>query len=324
MRAFLTGAAGFVGSRLASRLAADGEQVRALIHRSELPAGLGPRVEAVRGDIGDAALLRGAMSGIDIVYHLASALGSRQIREAEFFAINAGGTEAVLAAAREAGVRRVVHFSSAGVLGNLGDGNPAAEDHPTAPLDAYGRTKLAGEKAVLAAASAGQDVVIIRPGWVYGPGDRRTFKLIRMVARRRFVMVGKGRIPQTPVHVDDLVAGTLLCAEKGRTGEIYNLTGAEIITVKDMARTIAAAAEVSIPRLSLPLFPARVAAGLLQALFRPFGKEAPLNPSRLAFFTDSKPLSIAKAVRELGYAPKWTFDAGIAATVEWYRTNGWL
>lgn len=324
MRAFVTGAAGFVGSHLAARLIKDGASVRTLIHRSSLPPGLEPKVDAVRADLMDPAALRRAMEGIEIVFHLASALGSSRIAAREFQAVNAGGTAAVLSAARKAGVRRVVHFSSAGVLGNVRDGIPAPESRLPAPRDVYGRTKLAGEEHALAAARSGQDVVIVRPGWVYGPGDRRTFKLIRMIARRRFVMVGSGRLRQTPVHVDDLVSGTLLCAAKGRSGEIYNLTGTEVLTVRAMAEAIASAAGTTIPGFHLPLVPAKIAAWTLAALFKPFKKEAPLNPSRLAFFTDSKPLDIAKAVHELGYAPAFDFKTAMAATVEWYRANGWL
>jgi nucleoside-diphosphate-sugar epimerase len=166
--------------------------------------------------------------------------------------------------------------------------------------------------------------VIVRPGWVYGPDDRRTFKLIKAVASRRFILVGGGKTRQTPVHVSDLVSGTLLCAAKGRPGEIYNLAGSEVLTVRAMAEAIAEAAGVSIPPVSLPRLPARAAAAVLTALYRPFKKEAPLNPSRLAFFLDAKPLDIAKAVHELGYAPSIGFRTGIAMTVEWCRANGWL
>ena len=98
----------------------------------------------------------------------------------------------------------------------------------------------------------------------------------------------------------------------------------DVLIYRAMAEAIAAAAGVEIPGFSLPLGPAKAAAWTLAALFKPFRKEAPLNPSRLAFFTDSKPLDIAKAVHELGYAPAFDFKTGIAATVEWYRANGWL
>ncbi len=324
MRTFVTGAAGFIGSRLAARLASEGGTVRALVHGCALPPELEAKVEAVRGDIRDKNALREGMRGAEIVYHLASALGASRITAQEFQSINAGGTEAVLAAAREAGARRVVHFSSAGVLGNIRSGLPAPETQPPAPRDLYGRTKLAGEEIARAAARAGQDVVIIRPGWAYGPGDRRTFKLVRTIARRRFILVGRGKVRQTPVHVSDLVAGTLLCAAKGRSGEIYNLAGKEVLTVKAMAEAIAAAAGTAIPELSLPLLPAKAAARLLAALYKPFKKEAPLNPSRLAFFVDAKPLDIAKAVHELGYSPAYDFRKGMTETVDWYQANGWL
>jgi nucleoside-diphosphate-sugar epimerase len=324
MRAFVTGAAGFIGRHLANRLAGMGTEVVALVHRTELPSELAAKVEAFRGDLRDEAALGDVLRGVDVLYHLASALGANRIDAEEFQAVNASGTEAVLAAARRAGVKRVVHFSSAGVLGNVPDGLPADERRPPAPLDIYGRTKLDGERAALAAARTGQDVVVIRPGWVYGPGDRRTFKLIRMIARRRFILVGSGKLRQTPVHIHDLVTGTLLCAGKGRTGEIYHLTGPETLTVKAMARTIAEACGTEIPDFSLPLGPARAAARVLEALYKPLQKEAPLNRSRLTFFTDSKPLDIAKAVHEIGYDPKIDFTMGMTKTVEWYRENGWL
>ena len=166
---------------------------------------------------------------------------------------------------------------------------------------------------------------IVRPGWVYGPGDRRTFKLIRAIARRRFVLVSGGRALQTPVYIDDLVDGALLCAEKGH-GPARSTTssGAEVLTVKRMAETIAAAAGKKLPKLSLPAFPLKVAAWSLAGFFSLVRNEAPLNPSRLAFFLRSKPLDIQKAVRELGYVPAWKFDRGIAAAIVWYRSRGWL
>jgi dihydroflavonol-4-reductase len=361
MRVFITGASGFIGGHLAGRFVRDGWSVRALVHRKDIS--LPGQIEGVPGDIRDFDLLKGALRGADVLFHLASALGASQINRKEFFAINAEGTRTVLRAARAEGVRRIVHFSSAGVLGHVkgrafgsplarslytrastADGVPSAvdprakpgapsavenglvadENHPLDPRDVYDKSKLEGERIAREAAKDGLNIVIVRPGWVYGPGDRRTFKLIRAAARRRLILVAKGKTLQSPVFIDDLIDGALLCLDKGRPGEIYNLAGNEILTVKRMIETIAAAAGTKPPRISLPLAPVKAAAWAMGKAFSMIGKEAPLNPSRLAFFIHPKPLSIRKAVAELGYAPAWTFEKGMAATIAWYRADGWL
>jgi len=321
MRAFITGASGFIGAHLARRLVRDGWEVRALVHTHEIEA---KGIETVAADIRDFDSLIPVIRGSDVLFHLASALGASRIGKKEFFEINAEGTRTVLATAREAGVPRIIHFSSAGVLGHVEGGETAGEDHALAPQDVYDKSKLEGERIALEHARGGWNVSVVRPGWVYGPGDRRTFKLIRAIARRRFVLVSKGKILQTPVYIDDLIQGTILCAEKGRPAEIYNIAGPEVLSVKDIVRKIAAAADAGIPRFSLPLPPVRIAASILGRTFSLIKREAPLSPSRLAFFIHPKPLRIEKAVRELGYSPQWNFDRGIAAAIAWYRSNGWL
>ncbi|MDD8025197.1 MAG: NAD-dependent epimerase/dehydratase family protein [Acidobacteriota bacterium] len=322
MRALVTGAGGFVGSRLTGRLLAEGWAVRGWDLGPEPAARSG--FEYIRGDIRDAGLSARAVERVDVVFHLAAALGASRLGEDEFLAINAGGTRNVLEAARRAGVKRAVHFSSAGVLGHVAENEPAGEDHSLDPRDAYDRSKLAGERAALEIGGSELDVVVIRPGWVYGPGDRRSFKLIRSIAAGRFLIMGRGAAKQAPIFVDDLVEGTILCAAKGRRGEIYHLAGPEILTVADMAREIAAACGKKLPRLRVPTGPTRAAAWAMGQAFGLAGREAPLNPSRLAFFLHPKPLRIDKARADLGYAPKIGFRDGITRTVAWCRQNGWL
>jgi len=322
MRAFITGASGFIGGHLAARLVRDGWQVRALVHKSQIS---GPaNIESASGDVRDFDLLKSAFQGVDVLFHLASALGASQIDKRDFFEINGEGTRTVLLAARETGVRRIIHFSSAGVLGHVKDGEVADERYPLDPRDVYDASKLKGETIALEGARGGQNIVVVRPGWVYGPGDRRTFKLVRAVARRRLVLVSRGKTLQTPVFIDDLIDGALLSAEKGRAGEIYNIAGAEVLTVRQMVEIIAGATGTKPPRVSLPSWPTKAAAWSLGKIFSMLRREAPLNPSRLAFFIHPKPLRIEKAVQDLGYSPAWDFHRGMAAAVAWYRANGWL
>ena len=322
MKAVITGASGFIGSHLVEELLRRNWQVGALLHKRQLPAREGLKV--FQGDIRDADALKEMIAGTDVLFHLAAALGASQIGSSEFFQINAEGTANILDAARKAGVSRVIHFGSAGVLGTVKENRPVGEDRPAHPIDIYEKPKLAGETTALNFAKEGMDVVIVRPGWAYGPGDRRTFKLINAVAKKRFFMVTKGHTLLTPVYIRDLIEGVMLCVEKARPGEIYHVAGPEVLPIRDVVRIIAEAAGVSIPRLSLPLFPVRIAAWSLEKFFSLFKKEAPLSMGKLGFFIHPKPLAIDKAKQELGYSPTTDFRQGMRTTISWYRDHGWL
>lgn len=322
MRAFITGASGFVGTHLVKKLLKNNWSVRILIHKNNI--GDSKNCEVILGDIGENKVLEDALKEIDVLFHLAAALGGSLIDRNEFYRINAAGTENVLDAAFKAGVKKAVHFSSAGVLGAVRNNKAVDEAYPPHPISSYDQSKLEGEKIALNKAKEGKPVLVIRPGWVYGPGDRRTFKLIRAIARKKFILVTRGHARQTPVFIDDLLQGVLQCVEQGRNGEIYNIAGNEALTVRQIVENIAAATDSTIPKLTLPLFPAKVAAWKLEKAFRLFKKEAPITSGKLAFFIHPKPLSIQKAARELGFVPQTLFQEGIAQTVNWYRKQGWL
>ncbi len=322
MKVVVTGASGFIGSRLVENLVSSGCDVRVLIHNRNIHENL--RVETVNGDIRDPSSLKAAFRERDILFHLAAALGGSLLGKKEFADINREGTANVLAEARFSGIKKVIHFSSAGVLGAVERGLAAKEDHPPNPINIYDHTKLEGERIARKFASEGMNISIIRPGWVYGPGDTRTFKLIRSIAKKQFILITKGDIWQTPVFIDDLIEGTLLCAEKGKSGEIYNLAGQEVLTVREIVDHIGEAAGVKLPSIPLPLFSVKAAAFLLEKAFFIFKKEAPLTRGKLAFFIYPKPLSIDKSRNDLGFDPKTDFAAGIRKTVLWFQEQGWI
>jgi dihydroflavonol-4-reductase len=322
MKVGITGASGFIGSHLLQEFQRRNWPIRVLQHQSSIPGDI--PCEVVTGDIRVPGTLQKFMEGLDMVFHLAAALGASLIPDEEFARINTWGTKNVLKAAKAAGVQRVVYFSSAGVLGAVTRGDVAEEEYPPQPKSVYDRTKLRAEKIARQHAKKGMEVITVRPGWVYGPGDRRTFKLIRAIARGRFILVTQGEAKQTPVHIDDLVPGALLCAEKGKAGEIYHIAGNEVLSVRQIVDTIALALGRRLPRWNLPLFPAKMAAQILDKAFRLFRREAPLTPGKLAFFIHPKPLSILKAKEDLGFSPRTDFKTGMTQTVAWYRDQGWL
>jgi nucleoside-diphosphate-sugar epimerase len=322
MNVLVTGASGFIGSALIKELIQRKDKVSVFLHKKEVSEQ--NLYKMYRGDICDSAKLRTAMENTDVVFHLAASMGASRNSEREFFRINKEGTKAVLRAARDAGVKKCIHFSSAGVLGSVKQKKAVKEDYPTHPISTYDRSKLAGEKMALDFSKHRMDIVVVRPGWVYGPGDKRTFKLIKAISNRKFAFVTGKKTFQTPVYITDLVKAALLCAEKGKKGEIYHLAGNEVLTVKTIAQNIAEAANVSLPIVPLPLFFLKPASFILEKSYRLFNREAPLTQGRLAFFIHSKPLAIDKAEFELGYSPQYDFKKGIRRTVNWYKEKGWL
>jgi nucleoside-diphosphate-sugar epimerase len=322
MRAFVTGGSGFIGSHLIDALLEDNWRVGAVLHRA--PILQADRVDVYPGDVTDFGAVEAGMKDADVVFHLASAVGSSLAGRDEYFRINAAGTEAVLKAARRARVARIIHFGSAGIFGAVRGVDIAGEDYPPRPILAYDHAKYEGEEIARRFAAGGMDVVIVRPGWAYGPRDRRTFKLIRRIARGRFIMATKGAARQSPVYIDDLVSGIRLAAARGKAGETYHLAGGEVLTAREIVQAVASACGRRVPRFHLPSLPARLAAYLLEKACLPLHKEPPLSRPKLSFFLYSKPISIDKSRRELGYSPQVDFSRGIRLALDWYRRNGWL
>ncbi len=320
----VTGGTGFIGRHLCRHLLAEGCRVRVLCRAASGLGELGGSVEAAIGDVTTPSSLPTALVGVDSVFHLTSALGATPFGPQGFFAVNARGTKHVLDAARAAGTRRVIHCSSVGVLGNI-QGSPATEEAPLHPEDDYERSKARGEEIAREQAASGLPVVIVRPGWAYGPEDRRTFKLMRAIAKRRFFFVGDGTTREHPVFIDDLAAGIASCrAAELSPGEVITLAGEEIVTIEDLCGRIARAIGVPLSRLHVPREPLRTIAGVLEASFKVVGREAPLTRAKVDFFLKHRAYDIAKARRLLGYAPRVRLDEGLPRTIAWYRRQGWL
>ena len=167
--------------------------------------------------------------------------------------------------------------------------------------------------------------MIARPSGIYGPGDRRLFKLFGGVARRRFVMLGSGRIFYHLTFIDDLCEGFRLCATVPlAAGRTYILAGGDVTTLAALVSLTAEVAGVPPPRLRLPVWPVWLAAAGCEAICRPLGLEPPLYRRRVDFFTKSRAFDIGRARRELGFAPAVGLREGIGRTLEWYREQHWI
>ncbi|WP_299819346.1 NAD-dependent epimerase/dehydratase family protein [uncultured Jannaschia sp.] len=321
----VTGAGGFTGSHLARRLAAEGARVRAFVRRGGSRRDLPPEVEVFEGDLTDAADCARAVEGADTVFHVAAVFrqvgGGRAVLEA----VHVDATDRLIRAARDAGCRRFVHTSTMGVHGHVKRG-PGDETTEFSPGDDYQETKLEGELlARRVGDEIGQPWTVVRPCGIYGPGDTRFMKMIRPIARGRFVMIGDGTPHYHFVYIDDLVEGFLLAGEKAEgAGEVFLIGGPSKPTLNELARTIAELLGVKPPRARVPVGLVMNAGRLCEALCKPLGIEPPLHPRRVAFFTKNRDFDLSKAREKLGYAPKVDHREGFRRVIEWSRGQGLL
>ena len=322
----VTGATGFTGGHLARGLAARGYRVRVLARSAERARDLTTAgIEICEGDLKDPAALARAVDGVVTVYHIAALYRQAGIPAAEYRAVNVEATRALIEAAAKAGAKRVVHCSTVGVHGDV-EHPPANEDAPYRPGDVYQDTKLEGEQVARDTAAAhGIELVIARPSGIYGPGDTRLLKLFRGVARRRFVILGRGEIFYHLTYIDDLVEGFRLCGTvPAAAGRTYILAGGEVGTLRELVDLIAREAGVKPPWLRLPVWPFWLAGALCEAVCIPLRVEPPLYRRRVDFFTKSRSFDIGRARAELGYAPKVSLREGVRRSLEWYHLQGWL
>ena len=330
MKVLVTGATGFTGGHLAQHLITHGDDVRALVRprsrtrfdRSPLP---GKGVRAIDGDLMDAASVRGAVEGVDVVYHIAATYREAGQPDSAYRAINIEGTRHILEAAKAANVKRVVHCSTGGVHGHI-ERPPANEDAPFNPGDVYQETKLAAETLAREfGASQGLDVVVARPIGIYGPGDTRFLRMFRGLARGRFPMIGSGQAFYHLTFIADLVEGFRLCgtvpAAKGRT---YLLAGPRYTTLEQLMQMVAKELQVAPPRVHLPVWPFWTAGLLCEMVCVPLRIEPPIYRRRVDFYTKSRAFDTTRARTELGFTPKVDLDEGIKRTADWYRSEGLL
>jgi dihydroflavonol-4-reductase len=321
VKAFVTGASGFVGWHVARALVERGDSVRCLVRGDATPASLALSVEIVHGDLRDAGAVRRGVEGADVVYHCAADYRLWVPDPATMAACNVDGTRHVLEAAAACGVRRVVYTSTVGALGLRSDGLPADETTPAAVEDMIGpykRSKFLAEREAERWAARGLPVVIVNPSAPVGERDVKPTATGRIVldflrgGMRAYVDTGLNL-----VDVRDVAAGHLLAAERGRPGERYIL-GHENVTLKDMLDILARVSGVPAPKVRLPHWVPLAAAWVESGLAR-VGRREPriaLDAVRLArhrmWFDPSK------AVRELGL-PQTPVESALARAVAWFR-----
>jgi nucleoside-diphosphate-sugar epimerase len=309
--AFVTGASGFIGGALTKRLVAEGWTVNALA-RSEKSAKTVRELgaTAVNGDLDDIGAMTAGAQGADLAFHCAAHLGEWG-DPSDFERVNVTGTANAIQATQEAGVPRFVHVGTEAALMH---GEPLVNVDETAPLQPdskalYSRTKARAEQVARAGGA-----VVVRPRLVWGPGDTTILPALSQAVRsNRFAWVDGGRHRTSTTHVDNVVEGLLLGAQKGEPGEAYFVTDGEPQVFRDFITSLLATQGVEIPERSIPRPLASALATAGEAAWRtlPLPGQPPLTRFGFWFLSQECTIDTSRARRDLGYSPVTSVPQGM-------------
>jgi dihydroflavonol-4-reductase len=327
MLAFVTGATGFVGSHVAGVLAEQGADLRLLVRSSSDPRNIeGLRADRVTGDLRDPVSIERAMAGCDVVFHVAADYRLWVRDPEQMYRANVEGTRAVLEAARNNHVRRVVYTSSVATMGFTSNGHPADEDSPVSlggMIGHYKRSKFMAEEVALEAGRGGMGVVVVNPSTPVGEQDVKPTPTGRIVVdflKKKFpAYVDTGL---NLVDVRECARGHVAALEKGRSGERYIL-GGENLTLKQILDKLASITGLPSPSLRVPYLLA-LATGVVDEVVtgRILGREPRATIDAVRMGRKKMFVSCEKAERELGWKVVPVDDA-LRRAAEWFRANGY-
>ena len=326
MTVVVTGASGHVGANLVRALLERGETVRALIHESDVGVA-GLDVEQVKADVREPESLRKAFEGADLVYHLAAIISIDGDKQGLVPAVNVRGARNVAEACLELGVRRLVHCSSIHAFDQepldqkLDETRSRADERPGHP--AYDTSKSQGERQVREVIEKGLDAVIINPTAVLGRNDFEGSRMGRVITDLYY-----GKLPALIdggfnwVDVRDICSSAIAAAERGRTGESY-LLGGRWASVADLAAIVEHYTGRRPPRITSPMWLARVGAPFVVAFGRITGNEPLYTIEALRALRANRYIDCSKAHAELGHDPR-PLEETVRDAIEWFIEHGRL
>lgn len=319
MEILVTGGTGFLGQHLAHVLLASGHHIRLLGRDfAQTQALIAAGVIPVAADLRDREAVSAACAGVEVVYHV-GALSAPWGKRADFYHINVGGTEAVLAGCRQASVRRLIYVSSPSVVFDGRDQHNLSEDapYPRRFVSAYSLTKKLGEDLVNAAA-AHMQIVILRPKAIFGPGDRAMLPRLLTVARqKRLPQIGNGRNLVDLTYVENVVHALILALDaSAAVGKTYTITNDEHVPLWDVIYSILGQLGLATNLRQLPLAAVLAAAGLMELRAAVTGKEPLLTRYSAAILARTQTYDISAARSDLGYVPRISVSEGIKLTLE--------
>ncbi|HVY86661.1 MAG TPA: NAD-dependent epimerase/dehydratase family protein [Caulobacterales bacterium] len=313
MRIFITGASGFVGGAATRKLLASGHQVRAMSRSEKSDAAIRALgAEPVRCDLENVSATH--VGDAEALVHCAAFVEQWGPRDA-WRKFNVDGTRHVLKAAREAGVKRFIHVGTEAALFHGQHLRGVDETYPLAPNSPYpySATKAQAEQLVRAANAPGFGTIVLRPRFVWGPGDTTLLPAIEAMAKAgKWSWVNGGKNRTSTTHIDNLTHAIELALTNGRGGEAYFVLDDGVRTMHDMISGMAAARGIALPEKSLPSWVADALGATCEFLWRtfPLKGEPPLTRFSAMILSRESVLNDDKARAEMGYRPVISVEDG--------------
>jgi len=330
MKVLITGATGAVGHQVVHAFHKDGYQIRVLSLDEPIPGMFPKDVQFIMGDVTNLSTVNYAMKDTEAVIHLAALLHivnpPSELREM-YERVNVGGTASVVKAAVNAGIKRVVLFSTIAVYGPTG-GEILNEDSAANPDTYYAKTKLAAEQIVLNARRLdGQPLgTVLRLGAVYGSRIKGNYqRLVRTLSRGRFIPIGKGKNRRTIVYDKDVARATVIAVQHlDAAGKIYNVTDGQFHSVNEIIKAICRALGRNPPKFFLPLGPIKIAASLVDGFAGLVGLFSPGLKDALSKYCEDIAVDGSRIMRELGFRPEYHLLEAWKETIQEMREKGYL
>jgi nucleoside-diphosphate-sugar epimerase len=327
MRYLITGASGFVGGHVADACVRKEQTLTAIVRGTSDTREL-EKLGAIlyRGELSDPNVVRQAVAEADVIVHCAAKVGDWG-PVSDYRQVNVECLRVLLDACKGMALSRFIHLSSLGVYQTRHhEGTNETEPLPRSHRDGYSQSKVEAEQLALRYYhDFGVPVVILRPGFVYGPRDRTVMpRIIDNLRQGTARYPGGGETVLNTIFVENLVDAIFLAVEKDKAvGEVFNLTDGEAVTKRQFIEAIAHALDLPYPTRRPPLWLAWTVTWFADKLAKVRGaKQAPMfNFTRLKFMGYNLDFSIQKAMDELGYRPRVHFEEAIGETLTWYTNH---
>lgn len=326
-RVLVTGATEFTGSNLIRKLLHKNIQVVAIARPSspveqfsDLP------IEWVRGNVYDKDTVSRAVRGVNTIFNLAATLNRAPASYQEEYKVHVVATQLLAQTAlQEDAFQRFVQISTVGVYGNIKN-PPADENYPMNPQNNYEKTKAQAELWLQEFSEKNKlPITVVRPCGIYGPGDKRLFKLFRMVSRGWVPLFGSGNHLYHLTHVDDLASFLILAAVHPKAiGEVFICAGPKSNTFRRIISIISEYYGIRVKYIPLPVLPFLILGAGCEFFCRPFHIKPPVFRSRVTFFIHDRAFSVEKMKKHLGFVPAHSDEEGLRETAQWYLDHRWI